>query len=191
MFDTKRPRRSSGYGMLAAGAVGGLLVGRFLPVLLANLTGAFGGALGQDPFANLIAEHRELLSLLDQMESTPVVRRLKRVTLFLQFKRLIGKHALAEEDIIYPMLQTDAEREEAAQKLYKEHAGMKISLFELERSIGEDDGWRLRVQDLRNEIAPHAQQEEEVEFPQLRKIMNDQESAELGRKLHREESLLV
>ncbi len=191
MSETQRSQGLSAYGMLAVGAAGGLLLGRFLPLLIANMKGALGGAMGKDPFANLIAEHRKLLSLLDRMESTPVTRRLKRAALFLQFKRLIGKHAMAEEDIVYPLLRNDAEREEATQKLYKEHASMKVSLFELERSIGEEEGWLARVQDLRNEIAPHARQEEDVEFPQLRKLMSQQESAELRRKIHQEEALLV
>lgn len=180
-----------GYGMLLAGAAGGLLLGRFLPVVVANLRGAIGGASGRDPFANLIREHRQLLTLLDRMEATPSDQKMKRMALFLQFKRTIGKHALAEEDIVYPLLQNDAEREETTRKLYAEHASMKVNLFELERAMAEDDAWQMRVQALRAEIEPHARQEEEIEFPQLRKLMDQARNAELSRKLDQEESLLV
>jgi hemerythrin superfamily protein len=180
-----------GYGLLLAGAAGGLLLGRILPVIVANVKGSIGGASGRDPFANLIREHGLLLSLLDRMEATPVDQKLRRMALFLQFKRVIGKHALAEEDIVYPLLQNDAEREEASRKLYAEHASMKVNLFELERALTEEEGWKLRVQALRSEIEPHARQEEEEEFPRLRKLMDGLKNAELSRKLDQEESLLV
>ncbi len=181
----------SGYAMLLAGAAGGLLLGRVLPVLVANVGGVLRGASGRDPFANLIKEHAQLLSLLDRMEQTPADQKLKRMALFLQFKRVIGKHAMAEEDIVYPLLRSDAEREEATAKLYAEHASMKVNLFELERALTDEENWRLRVQALRTEIEPHARQEEEIEFPQLRKLMEGPKTAELGRKLDQEEALVV
>jgi hypothetical protein len=125
--------KTNTYLVVGMGAAGGILLGRFLPVLLANVNGIAQGAAGRDPFAGLIRQHRLLLSLLDKMERVPATNWAKRKFLFLAFKRTIGKHAMAEEDIIYPLLNTDADRHEATQKLYREHASMKIHLFELER----------------------------------------------------------
>jgi iron-sulfur cluster repair protein YtfE (RIC family) len=184
--------RSSGrWTMLAVGAVGGAVLGRLGPVLLANVAGLIRGSGGRDPFSGLIREHRELLSLLTKMEETPQDSPLKRMGLFLKFKRTIAKHALAEEDIVYPCLKNDADRAQAIEKLYQEHAEMKVLLFELERAMKDDAKWVARVQDLRNEIEPHARQEEEIEFPKLRALMNGKRSAELGRKIDQEESLIV
>ena len=189
------------YGTLAMGAVGGLLLGRFLPVLFANASGAARAAAGQDPFEGLIREHRQLLSLLTKMENTPRKNRLKRLALFFTFKRTIGKHAMAEEDIIYPLLRNDAARVAETEKLYREHARMKVLLFELDRSVNEDEAWSARVRDLRNEIEPHARQEEEVEFPHLRALIEKNgatrpsneglSNLDLSRKIRQEESLVV
>ena len=179
------------YLLLGIGAAGGLLLGRFLPVLLANATGLALGAAGRDPFAGLIREHQLLLSLLDKMEHVPANDWAKRKFLFLAFKRTIGKHAMAEEDIIYPLLKTDAERHEATQKLYREHASMKIHLFELERAIHDDEQWGDGVRALRSEIEPHARQEEETEFPRLRELLDEAGTAQLSRKIRQEESLVV
>lgn len=183
--------KSSAFLLLGAGAAGGMLLGRFLPVLLANASGLARGATGADPFAGLIREHRQLLSLLDRMENVPVDDWARRKVLFLAFKRTIGKHAMAEEDIVYPLLKTEAERHEATQKLYREHASMKIHLFELEKAIHEEEGWREGVRALRTEIEPHAREEEETEFPRLRQLMDEKKTAELNRKIRQEEALVV
>jgi hemerythrin superfamily protein len=184
-------RFSGGYAKLAIGALGGIVLGRLLPVLIANASGSIRGAAGQDPFGSLIRQHRLLLSLLSQMEQTSPNETLKRMTLFLRLKRTLAKHALAEEDIVYPLLRYDADREQATRKLYEEHSQMKVLLFELERSVKDDDRWATCVRDLRAQIEPHARQEEEVEFPQLRAQMDQQHTKELSRKIHQEESLIA
>jgi hemerythrin superfamily protein len=183
--------KTSTYFFLGLGAVGGVLLGRVLPVLLANADGLVRGAAGRDPFAGLIKQHRTLLSLLDRMEQLPVSDWGKRKILFLAFKRTIGKHAMAEEDIVYPLLKTEAERHEATQKLYREHASMKIHLFELERAIRHEEEWGDAVRALRSEIEPHAREEEETEFPRLRELLDEKKTAQLGRKIRQEEALVV
>lgn len=168
-----------------------MLLGRVLPVLFGRTSGAVRHAMGRDPFEGLIREHRELLSLLDEMEKTPAEATAKRMLLFVRFKRTIGKHALAEEDIIYPLLHDDTDRAEATEKLYQEHASMKIHLFELQRSMSEGPSWISNVRALRDEIEPHARQEEEIEFPKLREALSQQQTAELARNVYQEEALLV
>jgi iron-sulfur cluster repair protein YtfE (RIC family) len=177
--------------MLGLGAAGGALLGRFLPAFLADASGFAQGAAGRDPFAGLIREHRVLLSLLDRMESLPSTEWAKRKVLFLAFKRTIAKHAMAEEDIVYPLLKSEAERHEATQKLYREHAGMKIHLFELERALHGEDEWREAVRTLRSEIEPHAREEEETEFPRLRELLGQSATARLSGKIRQEEALIV
>ena len=183
--------KTNTYVLLAAGTAGGFLLGRVLPVVLANVSGLMQGAVGRDPFARLIEQHRTLLSLLDKMEQLPSEDWAKRRVSFLAFKRTIGKHVMAEEDIVYPLLKTEAERHEATQKLYREHASMKIHLFELEKAIHSRDEWGDAVRALRSEIGPHAREEEETEFPRLRELLDQKRAAELMRKILQEEALVV
>ena len=179
------------WAMIGLGAAGGMLVGRLLPVLVANASGAARVSIGQDPFAGLIREHRELLALLDKMEDAPRNGSVRKATLFYLFKRKIAKHAMAEEDVVYPMLKDEAERADAARKLYEEHGRMKVLLFELEQSIKDDQGWLEAVRGLRSEIEPHARQEEDVEFPALRDRMDRPGKVKLARKIHQEEAVIV
>jgi iron-sulfur cluster repair protein YtfE (RIC family) len=98
---------------------------------------------------------------------------------------------MAEEDVVYPMLADDAQRAEAARKLYEEHGRMKVLLFELEQSMKDDAAWRRAVRGLRSEIEPHARQEEEVEFPALRARMDQAGKMKLARKIDQEEAVIV
>lgn len=188
---TRVTNKANTFLLLGAGLGGGLLLGRFLPLLVANASGLTQGAVGGDPFAGLIEEHRTLLSLLEKMEDLPASDWAKRKALFLFFKRTLGKHAMAEEDLIYPLLKTQAERHEATQKLYREHASMKIHLFELEQAIHQDEDWRDAVRALRSEIEPHAREEEETEFPRLREMLDQEKTTELSRKIRQEQALVV
>jgi iron-sulfur cluster repair protein YtfE (RIC family) len=188
---SKVTNKTNTYLLLGVGVAGGAFLGRFLPVLFANASGLAQGAGGRDPFAGLIEEHRTLLSLLDKMEHLLARDWAKRKLLFLAFKRKIGKHAMAEEDIVYPLLKTQAERHEATQKLYREHASMKIHLFELQEAIHQDKEWGDAVRALRSEIEPHAREEEETEFPRLRELLNGAGATQLSRKIRQEEALVV
>jgi len=125
------------------------------------------------------------------MEHVPTTQWVKRSILLLAFRRTIGKHALAEENIIYPLLKTQAERHEATQKLYREHASMKIHLFELEHALRKDEEWGDGVRALRSEIEPHAREEEEIEFPRLRELLDKEQAIGLLRKIRQEEALVV
>ncbi|MBV8811222.1 MAG: hemerythrin domain-containing protein [Acidobacteriaceae bacterium] len=157
--------KSRTYLLLGLGTAAGALLGRLLPVVFANASGVAQGLAGLDPFAQLIQQHRTLLSVLDKMEHLTAPDWAKRRLLFLALKRTIGKHALAEENVVYPLLKTQAERHESTQKLYREHASMKIHIFELEVAIRSTDEWRDAVRALRSEIEPHAREEEQTEFP--------------------------
>ena len=182
--------RSNSRGALI-GFAAGFALSRFLPSMWAQVRGAAGSALGEDPFAELIREHRVLQSLLDRMENTPASARARRVFLFLAFKRTIAKHALAEEDVAYPVLYGEAGDREAAEKLYREHADMKIHLFALQQNLSDEEGWKTHVRALRDEIAGHAREEEDDVFPRLRELREAQQSSVLHRNLRQEEAFIV
>ncbi len=173
------------------GFAAGLVLSRVAPSVWAQLRGAAGSALGEDPFVELIRQHRTLLSLLDRMEQTPAHAAARRAALFLAFKRTIAKHALAEEDVAYPLLYADAGRRDAAEKLYREHAEMKIHLFALQQNLRDEEDWKTHVRALRDEIAEHARQEEDEVFPQLRGLDQARESSVLSRNLRQEEAFIV
>jgi len=173
------------------GVLIGLAAGRVAPPFAGRAIGSVSGFAGRDPFDALAADHRRVLALLDVIEQTNGEARLRRTTLLFQLKRMLTAHALAEEDIIYPMLRDDAHREDMASRLYREHAEMKVHLFELEHRDKSDSRWIGKLRELRGIIADHARQEEESEFPRLRSALGDNGKSRLMGEIGREKALLL
>ncbi len=104
-------------------------------------------------------------------------------------KRKLAKHALAEEDVVYPMLHDDAHEEDESKHLYGEHADMKIFLFELEAMLKSGEDWTERVRSLRHLIKEHADEEEQKVFPRLRQTVGENKLPDV--KIRREEALIL
>lgn len=115
----------------------------------------------------------------------------KRTGLFLMLKRRLAKHALAEEDVVYPLLDTEAQRREAAKHLYEEHAEMKILLFEIESALTRGEPWTDVVRRLREMVERHAREEENEQFPKLREMLDERRFGQVAAQVHREEALIL
>jgi len=176
---------------MLAGFAGGIVASRLLPPFFAMSKGSIQTRTGVDPFDQLITEHGFLLSTLDEMELVKEGETGKRARLFLQLKRMLAKHAMAEEDVVYPLLSGPGEREAAAKQLYDEHAEMKIALFRLEQTLKGEGSWMEQVRALQSLIGPHAKQEEEIEFPRLRERLPQSKRVALGRDVLREEAMVL
>lgn len=186
-------RGISGRDLIAfgAGMLAGLAAGRIAPPVAGQAIGSLSARAGGDPFDALAGDHRKVLALFDVIERTDDSARLRRATLLFQLKRMLTAHALAEEDIIYPMLRDDAQREEMATKLYREHAEMKVRLFELEHQSKNSPAWMAKLRELRQIVASHARQEEESEFPRLRSVLKEEGKSQLFGEIRREKALLL
>ncbi len=132
-----------------------------------------------------------LLSTLDQMLAEPADSTVKRAALFLAFKRKLGKHALAEEDVVYPLLHNQGQDTEGSKELYDEHADMKILLFEMEELLKTRADWSTQVRSLRDLIQEHINEEEQVVFPKLRQIFDGNHAAKVSGQISREEALIL
>jgi iron-sulfur cluster repair protein YtfE (RIC family) len=178
-------------GLFAVGTVAGLLLGRFGTPLAARTAGmarSMGG--GEDVFEELAADHKRVLAALDQAERAEGKARLP---LFLLIKRDLSKHALAEEDVVYPLIADKLHAADAAKHLYEEHGEVKRLLADIEESLELDDELRYRdcVRMLRDNVRMHAQQEETEWFPQLRQALDEKKRAMVTGKVDREKAMLA
>jgi hemerythrin superfamily protein len=176
---------------LAGGVALGVAASRLLPPAVATASGALKARFGQDPFRKLEQDHRYVKSLLSKMTDASEGSAAERMKLLLLFKRALGKHAMAEEDVVYPILHEVAGAAEQARELYDEHAQMKIYLYGLETAVGSSASWSERARRLQDLIVEHIRDEEEVEFPRLRALMQDGQNASLAGKILREEALVL
>lgn len=188
------PQARSIYRDMAAVA-GGLAVGiagsRLLPPLAASASGSVRTRFGKDPFQRLIRDHRYIAATLEQMETAAPEDTAQRAKLFLILKRTLGKHAMAEEDVVYPLLHDEIHDEQQSKQLYSEHADIKIHLFELEKLLKAGEDWTDRVRTLRYLIVEHVREEEEVEFPKLREALQKKHGRMLSGQIHREEAMVL
>jgi hemerythrin superfamily protein len=167
-----------------------LLASRVAPPFAARAIGSMRALAGTDPFEALAQDHRDALALFDRIEATDDSAITRRSAMLFQLKRMLTAHALAEEDIIYPMLHRTHRREQT-NELYREHADMKMRLYELEQKAKDDPSWIEDVRAPHRIMQNHARNEEQIEFPQLRATFDEARRANLLGELHRKKSMLL
>ena len=173
-----------------AGALVMMAAGRMAAPVAGRAIGSMRAMAGGDPFDALAQDHQKVLALFDAIEETDESATGRRTAMLFQLKRMVTAHALAEEDIIYPMLRDDARRREQATRLYREHAEVKVKLFELEHKQKDDPTWIDDIRALRAMLEEHMRQEEQVEFPKLRNALDETRTAALLGEVHREKAML-
>lgn len=169
-------------GVVAAAAVAGAAVG---------FAASFGRRLmaqgmGAGDWADaLAAEHKAVLALFDQLEATGDRQASARAHLLARIKSALGKHALEEENVIYPALR-EANSTHDADALNAEHGYVKTYLYELENMPKEGPAWLARAREFRTMIEAHMRMEEEEVFPALHGALDAEKNAKLSTAMFRE-----
>lgn len=142
-------------------------------------------ALASDWATALAAEHKVALALFDKLESTEPGATAKRATLLAQLKHALARHALEEENVIYPALRQTGRTAEA-DELNAEHGYVKQYLYELETSPKDAPEWLAKLRQFRSEIEDHMREEEDKLFPALRGELTDEQNKALAAAMNKE-----
>ncbi len=148
-------------GAAALGVAAGLAIGgarRAAAKAVMTLTG--------DWEKQLKAEHRAVKKLLRSMVDTGIEDAPKRAALVAAVGDLLSRHALEEENVIYPALRS-AGMAEATHTQLDEHADMRALLRELEELSPEDPLWEGAAKRLKKLVYRHVRVEEQELFPAL------------------------
>ena len=190
MATRTRPRsKESGWnggntGVLVGAAVAGAAVG-----LAANvgrkLFVQFASVSAGDWFDALKAEHEAARALLDRLQATDDNQTTARTHLLLKLKHALGRHAIEEENVIYPALREADERQEA-DHLTSDHGYVKTYLYELEGLAKDSPAWPARLGEFRKMIDEHMREEEETIFPALRAKLSAEKNAEITALMNKE-----
>jgi len=95
------------------------------------------------------------------------------------------RHAVQEENAVYPVLALSG-RQAEAQQLYADHAQAKVLLAELDLLPEDHPAWAVRVANLRSIVMRHAQEEEASVFPALQRSMTAEQNAGVAARWQRE-----
>ena len=180
---TKEGGGRSGF-MLAGAAAGGAAL---------SLLAIFGRkAIVQAPTAlagnwdeALAAEHAATLAIFDAIEATDDRATAKRAMLLSHLKHALTKHAIEEENVIYPALR-DAGKREAADALNAEHGYVKQYLYDLGTIPSASPDWIAKIRRFRADLEAHIREEEDNLFPMLRAMLSEAKNEALTLAMNKE-----
>jgi hemerythrin superfamily protein len=171
-------------GMLAAAAMAGAAAGLAANYGRKFLIQSIGAAAGDWADA-LTAEHEMTLAIFDKIEATSDAQTTTRSLLLAKLKYALDKHAVQEENVIYPALR-EANDAHDADALNSEHGYIKTYLYELETMPNDSPEWLARVRDFRSMIQEHMRMEEEEVFPRFRNTLTEEQNAKLTAMMNKE-----
>src|SRR5947209_14624157 len=89
------------------------------------------------------------------------------------------RHSVAEEVLVYPMVEKKVSAEEA-EHARKEHAEAEETLQRLEKLDADDPGFDDELATLMGEIRHHIEDEEGQMFAHMRQVIDEDELRRLG-----------
>lgn len=174
----------SNVAAIAGAAIGGVALGvaamigrKFVVQAPTMLAGDWDEALA--------AEHKATLALFDALEATDEHNTIKRSILLAQLKHALAKHAMEEENVIYPALR-EAGHVADADELNAEHGYVKQYLYELENMPNDDARFLATLARFRTDIEDHMREEEDELFPRLKGELDAARSDQLTAAMNKE-----
>ncbi|KFE64834.1 hemerythrin domain-containing protein [Hyalangium minutum] len=137
-----------------------------------------------DAIALLKADHKTVEALFRRFEQAGRnARKLKR-KLVDQIVRELAIHAVIEEQVFYPAVRSKAaDLEDTVLEALEEHHVVKWLLKELEHLPPEAERFDAKVTVLIENVRTHIAVEEQVLFPELRKVFEPSELREMAQML--------
>jgi hemerythrin superfamily protein len=175
---------SSNSGVLIGAAVAGAAVGLAANMGRKLFVQMTSGATG-DWVNALKTEHALTLAIFDKIEATDDSQTTMRSHLLAKLKYALTKHALEEENVVYPALR-QANFATDADHLGEEHGYVKTYLYELETLPNDSPEWLARVRDFRQMIEGHMREEENEIFPKFRGLLSEEQSAQITAMMNKE-----
>lgn len=175
---------SNGLAALAGAATAGIAIG-MLAMIGRKAVVQAPTLLAGDWDAALAAEHKAVLALFDALEATDDRSSGKRTILLTQMKHALAKHALQEENVIYPALR-EAGEVAGADELNAEHGYVKQYLYELENMPNDSPAFLATLRKFRSDIEDHMREEEDELFPRLKSRLSDEKNKHLTFAMNKE-----
>lgn len=167
-------------GAAAMGFVAGLAATMMRKVAVESVTAVQGDWLDA-----LKAEHRAVEALFHQIHATTPRDTGKRTALLKTLTAALNKHAIEEENLIYPELRMHDDGSRARQ-LAADHADIKTFLHELDTMRKNDPKWIATLHALQELVIQHVREEEQDVYPHFRQRLSRADNRRLTMMLHKE-----
>lgn len=176
---------SGSTGVLVGAAVAGAAVGLAANAGRKMFMQLTSGGITGDWFEAIKAEHQLTRTIFDKIEATDDRQTMMRSHLLAKLKYALTKHALEEENVLYPALR-QANRTQDADHLGEEHSYVKTYLYELETLPNDSPEWLARVRDFRSMIEDHMREEENEVFPRFHETLSDEQNVRITTMMNKE-----
>ncbi|WP_309091140.1 hemerythrin domain-containing protein [Phenylobacterium sp.] len=176
------PTTNGNLGRMATGAALGFVAGLAIPhARKAVMQGP--SLMAGDWVDALKAEHRLVEKTFQMLLATSKDEPMKRQMLLTKIAYALTKHAIEEENVIYPALMENG-REDQARHLVEDHGDVKTFIYELRRMPTEDPRWIDTAREFFTDLQEHVREEEEDIFPTFREALPEDENARLTRMMN-------
>jgi hemerythrin superfamily protein len=129
----------------------------------------------------LRSQHDEVEELIEQIEDSDDAT--QKAELFVALADNIAAHSTIEEKLFYPTVMAKQTREILIESV-EEHLSVKRILCDMLEMSTDDEHWDAKLSVLKEQIRHHAHDEEEdMLFPKVKKLMTKQELEDLGRQM--------
>lgn len=182
MAHTPNGHAHGAFGRLATGAALGLVAGLALPHARKAVMQGPSIAAG-DWMDALIAEHRMVEKTFEVLLQTRNEETAKRELLLTKIAYALTKHAIEEENVVYPAL-AEGRHVDQARHLTQDHGQVKTYIFELRRMPASDPAWIGQAREFWSALKTHIQEEETEIFPTFRGELSPQENAKLTKMMN-------
>lgn len=177
----------TGTGLLVAWGIDTLLARRRHAGPVARASPLFEGTLWteelqMDAIELLEQQHREVEELFERYESLGDRAIKSRKQIFETIGDKFAVHAKIEEEIFYPATKA-ARTEELLQEAVEEHLSVKRICADLLAMEPDDPQFDAKVSVLKEQVEHHVEEEEEELFPNVRKILDQEELEDLGMQM--------
>jgi hemerythrin superfamily protein len=147
-----------------------------------------------DALTLLRDDHRAMADLFTQIDAIPSSlpaddeAMQRRRTLFEQVSMSLTRHAMAEEELLYPMVRRELPDGDAlADQALDEHQVVKETLARLEKMSPDNLDFDVELRSLTVNVREHVTEEEGTLFERLAQHVDAQTLDELGRQLENAE----
>jgi hemerythrin superfamily protein len=101
--------------------------------------------------------------------------------LFQEIKRELTAHTEGEESAVYPVLRQHDQTKGLVQHSLKEHQEVDHLLQEMQKMSAGDAGWTAKLQQLKDAVKHHVQEEEQKVIPAAQQAISAEKAQEMLR----------
>jgi|SRR5215203_1724668 len=130
----------------------------------------------------LIQDHRQALSLVEQLEGVRNDERGNRET-FRTLRAALELHMREEEDIYYPALAEHEEFSDLMDENVAEHEMVKANLIQMSELSPADAAFQTLLTETKLALEAHMEEEESDIFPRSIELLGEERINELGNQI--------